>query len=117
MGDSFAVKDELFDGQTLRAASAAIFGGADVFECVAIARRVRHDDLASWHDEWNLAGAAAYSLGEVARTAGQKESARLAFLRACTYFRTAGSVYLEAPVEQRLVDSIARQRDAFRQAV
>ena len=117
MSLSFAVKDELFDAQTLRAASAAIFGGADVYECIAIARRVKGDDLASWHSEWKGAGDAAYSLGVTAEANGQAESARLAFLRACTYFRTAGSVYLEAPVDPRLTDSIARQRDAFRRAL
>lgn len=117
MGEMFAVKDDLFDAQTLRAASAAIFGGSDIYECIAIARRVKGDDLASWHDEWKRAGDAAYSLGVTAEANGQGETARLAFLRACTYFRTAGSVYLEAPVDPRLVDSIARQREAFRRAL
>lgn len=117
MSQQFAVKDELFDAQTLRAASSAIFGGADIYECIAIARRVDGDDLASWHDEWKAAGEKAYSLGVTAEAAGQTETARLAFLRACTYFRTAGSVYLEAPVDPRLTDSIARQREAFRRAL
>lgn len=117
MSGEFAVKDDLFDAQTLRAASAANFGGADIFECIAIARRVKGDDLASWHDEWKRAGDTAYSLGVTAEANGQPESARLAFLRACTYFRTAGSVYLAAPVDARLTDSIARQRDAFRRAL
>jgi alpha-beta hydrolase superfamily lysophospholipase len=114
---SFAVKDELLDAQTLRAASAAIFGGADVYECITIARRVDGDDLSSWHDEWKRAAEAAYSIGVTAEAAGQSETARLAFLRACTYFRTAGAMYLEAPVDPRLTDSIARQRDAFRRAI
>ena len=117
MADFFAVRDELFDAQTLRAASAAIFGGAAIYECIAIARRVKGDDLASWHEEWKRAGDSAYSLGVTAEANGHTESARLAFLRACTYFRTAGSVYLEAPVDPRLTDSIARQRDAFRRAL
>lgn len=117
MTAGFAVKDPLLDAQTLRAASAAIFGGADVYECVSIARRVDGDDLASWHAQWKAAGDAAYSLGVTAEASGRFETARLAFLRACTYFRTAGCVYLEAPVDPRLTDSIARQRDAFRRAL
>ena len=113
----FAVKDDLLDAQTLRAASAAIFGGADIIECVQIARRVKGTDLDSWFDEWHRAAEAAYSLGVTAEAAGQGETARLAFLRACTYFRTAGLLLLQAPVEPRLVDSIVRQRDAFRRAI
>ncbi|MGK9148217.1 alpha/beta fold hydrolase [Plantibacter flavus] len=117
MSLAFAVKDDLFDAQTLRAVSSAIFGGADVFECIAIARRVKGDDLASWHAEWKRAAEDAYSLGVTAEANGQHETARLAFLRACTSFRTAGSVYLAAPVDPRLTESIARQRDSFRRAL
>ncbi|MEN2741146.1 alpha/beta fold hydrolase [Microbacterium sp. X-17] len=117
MGDEFAVSDEFFDGQTLRAASAALFGGADIGECIAIARRVRNGDLDSWHTEWFAAAEKAFALGEEAEAAGQGETARLAFLRACTYFRTAGIVYLAQPVDPRLPESLARQRDAFRRAI
>lgn len=117
MSQSFAVKDELFDAQTLRAAAAANFGGADLFECIAIARRVEGNDLSSWYDEWRRAADAAHALGESAEAAGQLETARLAFLRACTYSRTAGCVFLQAPVDARLTDSVARQREAFRRAL
>ena len=35
-----ALKDDLLDGQLLRAVGAAPYGGADVGECLATARRV-----------------------------------------------------------------------------
>lgn len=113
----FAVDDDFFDGQTLRAAGTAAFGGADVLECIAIARRVRKRDLDSWHDEWAAAGQRAFALGEEAEASGRFETARLAFLRACTYFRTSGIVYLGSPVDLRLPQSLVRQREAFRRAV
>lgn len=113
----FAVSDGFFDGETLRAASAAAFGGADILECMTIARRVAPGDLDGWHDEWRAAAERAYALGEEAEQAGQVETAKTAFLRACTYFRTAGLVYLAQPVDPRLPESIARQRDAFRRAI
>lgn len=113
----FAVSDDFFDGQTLRAAAASNFGGADLLECVAIARRVRKSDLDSWHDQWRAAAERAYALGEEAEATGRHETAKLGFLRACTYFRTAGVVFLAEPVDPRLPDSIARQREAFRRAV
>jgi hypothetical protein len=40
----FAVKDELLDAQTLRAAGTTAYGGADIGECLATARRVRGTD-------------------------------------------------------------------------
>lgn len=46
----FAVKDELLDVQTLRAAGSALYGGADLGECLATARRVRGTNLSSWLD-------------------------------------------------------------------
>lgn len=113
----FAVSDEFFDGQTLRAASAALFGGADIGECIAIARRVRRNNLDSWHAEWDEAARRAFALGEEAEEAGQVETARLAFLRACTLFRTSGLVFLGPDADPRLAMSIARQRDAFRRAI
>lgn len=116
MGE-FAVSDDFFDGQTLRAASAAIFGGADILECVAIARRVKKNDLDGWYREWESAGQRAFDLGAAAEASGQVESARLAFLRACTYFRTAGLVFLGTDADARLGRSIDRQREAFRRAI
>ena len=114
---AFAVTDEFFDGQTLRAAAAALFGGSDILECIAIARRVKKHDLDSWFDEWDAAARRAYAIGEEAEAAGQTETARLAFLRASTSFRTSGVVFLSEPVDPRLVSSIRRQRDAFRRAL
>jgi len=114
---SFAVKDDFFDGQTLRAAATAPFGGADILECIEVARRVKAKDLDSWYDEWFAAAARAEQLGTEAEAAGQTETARLAFLRATTYHRTAGSVYLSRPVNPRLSDSITRQTASFRRAM
>jgi hypothetical protein len=37
----FAVKDELLDAQVLRTAGAALYGGADIGECLATARQVK----------------------------------------------------------------------------
>lgn len=114
---SFAVKDDFFDGQALRAAAAAPFGGADILECIEIARRVKPKDLDSWYEEWFAAAERAEQIGAAAEAAGQTETAQLAFLRATTYHRTAGSVYLARPVNARLSDSIARQTATFRRAL
>ncbi|MBV9920159.1 MAG: dipeptidyl aminopeptidase, partial [Pseudonocardia sp.] len=44
--------DVLLDGQLLRTVGAAPYGGADIGECLATARRVQGTDLDSWYAEW-----------------------------------------------------------------
>ena len=57
-----------------------------------------------------------FSLADEQLENGHPESARRAFLRACTYFRTAGSMLYDTPVDPRMVHSNSRQTAAFRQA-
>lgn len=108
------VKDELLDAQTLRAVGVAPYGGADVGECLATAGRVKGTDLTSWHDAWTSTAAATLALAEGEAAAGRAASARLAFWRASSYFRTAGVMLMGGPVDPRLVESCARQTSAFR---
>src|ERR1700689_4119089 len=110
----FAVADGLLDAQTLRAAGTAPYGGADVGECRATAAAVRGTDLASWHAAWTSTAGTVLALAQAEQAAGRLESARLAFFRASSYFRTAGVMLLGAPLDPRLADSYARQGSAFR---
>ena len=96
-----AVKDALLDAQLLRTAGSAPYGGADLGECVAAARRVRGTDLGSWHDSWAAAAAAARTLADTELAAGRTETARLAFFRAASYDRTAGVMLLGGPPDGR----------------
>ena len=108
------VKDVLLDAQTLRTVGSAPYGGADVGECLAAAARVRGTDLTSWHDAWVSAAAATLALAEGELAAGRTETARLAFWRSSSYFRTAGVMLMGSPPDPRLVDTNLRQTDAFR---
>src|SRR5580698_2109267 len=108
------MKDELLGAQTLRAAGTAPYGGADLGECLAAAAAVRGTDLTSWHAAWTSTASAVLALAEGEQAAGRPESARLAFFRASTYFRTAGGMLLGAPLDPRVSDSYARQTSAFR---
>lgn len=110
----FAVRDDLLDAQALRAAGTAAYGGADVGECLATARRVRGTDLSSWHREWTATAHRAERLAEQALAAGQSETARLANFRASTYYRTAGVMLMGVPVDQRLLESNTAQMRMFR---
>jgi pimeloyl-ACP methyl ester carboxylesterase len=108
------VKDVLLDAQTLRTAGSAPYGGADIGECLATAARVQGTDLTSWHDAWVSTAAATLALAEGELAAGRTETARLAFWRSSSYFRTAGVMLMASPPDPRLVDTNVRQTGAFR---
>jgi len=107
-------KDALFGAQTLRAMGVAPYGGADIGECLAMLARVRGTDLRSWHDEWTLTARRNLAVAEDEEAAGHVESARLAYWRASSYFRTAAAMLLGVPLDQRAVEANQRQTDAFR---
>ncbi len=109
----FAIKDELLDAQTLRAAGTAPYDGADIGECLATARRVRGTDLTSWYQEWTATARRMEQLAERTLTDGGRRSARSAFFRASTYYRTAGVMLLGTPVDPRLLASNTAQSRAF----
>lgn len=111
-----ALKDELFDAQLLRAAGAASYGGADLGECMEAARQVKGTDLDSWYTAWYALAERVYRLARDAQEAGRLVTARGAYLRACTYYRTAGVMLLRPPLDQRLRASVSAQRAAFQAA-
>jgi alpha-beta hydrolase superfamily lysophospholipase len=108
-----ALKDELLDAQTLRAAGMAPYGGADLGECLAAASAVRGTDLTSWHTAWTSMATTVQALAESEQAAGRPQSARLAFFRASRYFRTAGGMLLGVPLDPRLAGSYRRQGSSF----
>jgi pimeloyl-ACP methyl ester carboxylesterase len=105
--------DELLDAQLLRVAGSAVYGGADIGECLAAARRVRGTDLSSWHDAWRELGERVSQLARSAEQEGRLETARAAFLRASSYHRTAGVMLLGAPPDPRLIACNRAQTEAF----
>jgi alpha-beta hydrolase superfamily lysophospholipase len=105
--------DELLDAQLLRAAGAAGYDGADLGECLATARRIDERDLDSWFDEWTATAKAVAQLAESEAGIGNRESARMAYLRACTYHRTAGAMLMGAPLDERLVSAYGEQARMF----
>jgi pimeloyl-ACP methyl ester carboxylesterase len=109
-------KDELLDAQLLRVLGSAAYGGADIGECLEAARQVREDDLSSWYDAWHALGERLDALARAEETAGHTETARLAYLRACSYHRTAGVMLLGHPLDPRLVETHHAQKAAFQAA-
>jgi alpha-beta hydrolase superfamily lysophospholipase len=110
------LKDELLDAQLVRAVGAAGYGGADLGECLATARRIDERDLDSWFAQWTVTATAVARLAERESAAGNQTSARLAFLRSCTYHRTGAVMLLGAPLDERLVSAYRAQADMFAEA-
>lgn len=106
--------DPLLDGQAMRAAGlaseAAVLG-----EVMATAARVQGTDADSWYREWTATGEVAAQRAAGALTAGDTESARLASWGAATYFRMAGLMLLQPPIDDRLTAANKRQTELFRQ--
>lgn len=109
-------KDELFDAQFLRALSAIYYGGADIGECFATAQRIKETNLESWYQEWISTAAKVEAQAEASLAAGHPVSAREAFLRAATYYRTAYIFMFKTPVDPRLVDAFDKQTACFQKA-
>jgi pimeloyl-ACP methyl ester carboxylesterase len=109
-------KDDLFDAQLLRALNAAYYGGADIGECITTARTITEGSAESWYRAWMECGERINAAGEASLAAGHLVSAREAFLRASTYFRTAYIFLFGAPVDARVVKAYDMQTTAFRKA-
>jgi pimeloyl-ACP methyl ester carboxylesterase len=109
-------KDELFDGQLLRALTAVYYGGAEVGECLSTAQRIAEGNAESWYQAWQQTADRVYAAAEASLARGYLVSAREAFLRAATYYRTAYLFLIGAPVDPRLVQAYDRQTDAFQRA-
>ena len=108
-------KDDLLDAQTLRVIGSAPYGGADIGEALGAARNVHGDDLNSWFDAWNDLATRVADLAAKAEAAGHRETARLAYWRASSYFRTAGVMLIAAPLDDRLLSSAKQQTETFQQ--
>jgi dienelactone hydrolase len=113
---SLGLGDELLDAQLLRAVGACIYDGADLGECLHAARNLRGVDLDSWHDAWLALAERVAALARDEEDAGHVVSARSAYLRASTYYRTAGVMLFAVPVDPRHVTSNLRQTEMFRRA-
>jgi pimeloyl-ACP methyl ester carboxylesterase len=110
-------EDEGFDGEFLRVLDTIPYRGADLGESFITARRIPDGDRDAWYREWFALGERSEAYAQEALSAGNPVSARDAYLRACTYFRTASVFLFRPPLDQGMVESFARQTQAFVQAM
>lgn len=109
-------KNAQYEFEMLRTMGQTAYGGAELGECLATARRVIEDDNDSWYREWSATARWVHAQGEAALAGGHRISARDAFLRAANYFRTAEFFLHGDPADPRIRDAATRSVRAFRQA-
>ncbi|MEF2979334.1 alpha/beta hydrolase family protein [Subtercola sp. YIM 133946] len=105
--------DELFDAQAIRALAYTTSGGAELGECIDTTSRITKTDATLWYDEWLATAHRVRAVGDGAASAGNAVSARGAYFRASTYYRTAGLMLMGAPLDDRLVTSHAASVETF----
>ncbi|HXW20716.1 MAG TPA: alpha/beta fold hydrolase [Roseiarcus sp.] len=114
---AFPFKDPLFAAQWLRAAGHASAGGADLGECLAAGRAIGEPDAESWRSAWLSLADRLAARAEASLSAGHRESAHAAFLRASNYYRTAYTFLIGPGPDPRLIDAYRRQSRTFAQAL
>jgi pimeloyl-ACP methyl ester carboxylesterase len=100
----------------LRALPYALYGGADIGECVTTIDRIGDGSAADWHREWI---ATADRIAESARKSeerGHLVSAREAYFRASTYYHVSCFPLFGFPVDHRLTRAFAAEVSSFHHA-
>ncbi|KTG30292.1 alpha/beta hydrolase family protein [Haloferax profundi] len=103
---------QAFDYQTLRAMAYTTFGGAEPGEVLATVARIEDGDTGSWYTEWRNTAERVERLADDAADAGSDRSARAAYFRAHTYYRTAE--FFLASNDPRRRPTYEKSREMFR---
>src|ERR1700716_3960205 len=109
--------NSLFEALGTRALFLSAYGGADFGECAQTVRRVGDGGPDAWHREWTATADWLVEAGDASAAAGHSVSAREAYLRAVTYYRTAYAPLFGLPVDQRIMETFDREAAAFAKAV
>lgn len=106
---------EAFGTRTLMHAT---YGGADFGECRVTVDRIGEAlDRDAWAREWSATAATLRDQADASATAGHDVSAREAYLRAATYFRTSYAPFFGPAPNERLTAGSANEIEALRRAV
>jgi pimeloyl-ACP methyl ester carboxylesterase len=99
-----------------RALFQATYGGADFGECTSTVERIGDGSIDDWHREWVATADRVAGIGDQSAAAGHAVSAREAYVRASTYYRTAYFPLFGKPVDPRLAEAFERETGAFHKA-
>ena len=91
-----------------------VYEGSNYEECQSTAGRITNADAESWHREWRALAKQVQDQAEHALKNGQQETARNAFLCACTYHRAP--LFIMAPKHPDFYKSWEAMQYCFRKA-
>jgi pimeloyl-ACP methyl ester carboxylesterase len=92
-----------------------VFEGSDPEECMATAAKIEDGDPESWQREWR---ALAWQVEGEAKSAFEREErelARAAYLRACTYYRAP--LFIMDPKDGQFKENWGKMHECFRKAM
>src|SRR5919107_771072 len=105
--------DPLFEDFAVRALS---LDGCPLGEVSATTSRIEEGDRDGWYEQWTATADRVAALGDESARAGHTVSARDAYLRASSYYRTAYLPLYGSPVDARLVEAFDKETTVFRKA-
>jgi pimeloyl-ACP methyl ester carboxylesterase len=106
-------KDHQYSLQALRTLSWAVYGGADVGECLRVIYRIKEGDDNSWYREWYAAAELRAKAAERFLSQGHSISARKEFFRASNYYRAAEFFLHTNPNDPRILRTWKKSRESF----
>ncbi|MCJ1399111.1 hypothetical protein MMC11_002313 [Xylographa trunciseda] len=111
-----AFKDESFAFEFVRNLGFMYYGGSDLGEMIATAATIKEGDFESWFTGWDKLARRLLSRADASLNAGHLESAREAYLRASTYFRTAEFYLHGNSADPRILSESRASQHAYAEA-
>jgi hypothetical protein len=108
--------EPMWEAFGLRALPYALYGGADIGECVTTVDRVGDGDADDWHREWMATADRLAAAARESEKRGHAISAREAYLRASTYYHVSYFPLYGYPVDPRLVKAFEAEVACFQNA-
>ena len=111
-----AFNDESFAFEFVRNLGFIYYGGSDLGEMMATAGKIKEGDFESWFTEWDKLARRILSRADASLDMGHLESAREAYLRASTYFRTAEFYLHGDAADPRILSESRASQKAYTEA-
>jgi len=115
--DGLVFQDTSFSTQLARALGWTWAGSADIGEVITTALKIKDGDIYSWYEEWLELANRMNEMASQWEKAGNNVSAGEAYLKATTYYQSAG-FYMVAPEDRdKARDCRKKSRESFRNAI
>jgi len=111
------IQPPLFNAQLKRTLGHTSYQGAEIGECIAIAQQLETGNRESWYEQWLRLANNNFAMAKTYSHKDQRLDAKLAFLRASNYYRTAYFFLEDEPNDPRIEHALERSVKAFHKAI